>query len=119
MHSCAIWGLGLALGWIAILAWHGQGGEPDLLVNGITYGVVGIFALGLVGRCAKEWHPAFKRISALLACVVLSGVDVGLSGYRGEAGQKLFFASLLGIALVVLVARHSPAGLRRCWLGEG
>lgn len=118
MYSCLTCGLGLASAWIVVLAWHGLGGEPSLLVNGLAYAVVGIFAVALVGRCAPEWHPAFKRISALLVCAILSGVDVGLSGFRGETGQKLFFAALLGIALVVLAARHAPVGLRRRWLGE-
>jgi hypothetical protein len=57
-------------------------------------------------------------MSVLLACAALAGMDARLGGLHGEAWQKLFFAALLGVALVVLAARHAPAGLRRRWLGK-
>jgi peptidoglycan/LPS O-acetylase OafA/YrhL len=120
MFSCAGGAAAFLAGWALILAWHAMdGGASASLANGLSYAALAILAMGLVGRCAAQWHPALKRVSALLACAVLAGVDIGLSGPHGEAGQKSFFAALLGIALVVLAARHAPAGLRRRWLGEG
>lgn len=118
MYSCLVWAAVLTLTWITVLAWHALGGEPSLLANGLAYAAVGILAMALVARCAPAWHAAFRRICALLTCAVLSGIDIGFSGYRGETGQKLFFAALLGIAMVVLASKHVPAGLRRYWLGE-
>lgn len=120
MYSCVAWAAAFAAGWGLILAWHVMGGGmPNLLANGLAYAVLAIIAMGVAGRCTPKWHPALKRVAALLACAILAGIDVGLAGQSGEAAQKLFFAALLGIAVVVLAARHAPAGLRRKWLGEG
>ncbi len=118
MYSCLIWGLSLAVGWIMVLLWHVQGGEPLPLLNGAAYAVLGVMAVSFVSRCAPGWLPAFKRVGALLLCASLAGIDVAVSGLGGEAGQKLFFSALLGIAMVVLAARHAPRGLRRRWLAE-
>lgn len=118
MHSCLAWVSSLSIAWILVLVWHFSGNEPIVVANGLAYAGIGILAMALVSRCLSSWHPAFKRVSALLACAILAGVDIGLSGFRGEAGQKMFFAALLGIAIVVLAAKHAPAGLRRRWLGE-
>jgi peptidoglycan/LPS O-acetylase OafA/YrhL len=120
MFSCMAAAAGFLAGWGLILAWHVlAGGPPAPLANGLAYGSLAVVALALVGRCAVKWHPALKRAAALLGCAMLAGIDIGLSGLHGEAGQKLFFAALLGVALVVLAARHAPAPLRRKWLGEG
>jgi hypothetical protein len=118
MFSCVAGAAGFLGVWALILIWHALGGMPGAPVNGLAYAGLGIVAMMYVGRCLAQWHPALKRISVLLACVALAGVDVGLSGLRGEPGQKLFFAALLGIALVVLAARHAPASWRRKWLGD-
>lgn len=118
MYSCLIWTASFLIAWSMVLLWHLVGETPLLVVNGLAYAVLGIIALAFVSRCAPPWHPAFRRIAALLACAIMAGVDIGLSDHRGEVGQKMFFAALLGIALVVLAAKHAPAGLRRRWLGE-
>jgi peptidoglycan/LPS O-acetylase OafA/YrhL len=120
MFSCLAAATGFLGGWALILTWHAlAGGPPDPLTNGLAYAALAIVAMALVGRCAVKWHPALKRVAALLGCAILAGVDVGFSGQYGEDEQKLFFAALLGMALVVLVSRHAPAALRRKWLGEG
>lgn len=110
---------GFVGGWILILIWHMRaGGMPSLLVNGLAYAALAIYAVALAGRCAEKLHPALRRVAVLSVCAVLAGIDVGIADLQGEAAQKAFFAALLGIALVVLVARHAPAGLRRRWLGD-
>ncbi len=114
MLSCALATMGFVVGWLLILAWHAwAGGTPALLANGLAYAVLAGYATALAGRCAPKWHPALKRVATLIACAILTGVDVGISGLQGEAAQKAFFAALLGIALVVMAARHLPAGLRQ------
>lgn len=120
MHSCVGAVGGVLAGWGLILVWHAQkGGMPEPLTNGLAYAGLTIIAMALIGRCAaNKWHPALKRVYALIALAMLAGLDVALSGVHGETGQKTFFAALLGIALVILVGRHAPAGLRRRWLGE-
>jgi hypothetical protein len=119
MFFCAVAAAGFVGGWGLILGWHVQAGAmPDLPANGLAYAALAICAMALAGRCTAKWHPALKRVSTLIACSVLAGIDVGLSGLSGEAAQKTFFAALLGIALVVLAARHAPAGLRQRWLGK-
>lgn len=118
MFSCMAGAAMLLLAWVLVLVWHALGGgTPVALANGLAYAGLGIIAMMVISRCAPGWHPALKRVSVLLTCAALAGVDVGLSGLRGEPGQKLFFAALLGIALVVLAARHAPASLRSKWLG--
>lgn len=120
MFSCAAGAAGFLAVWFLILAWHALAGEmPGALANGLAYAGLGAAAMAFISRCAASWHAAFRRVVALLTCAGLAGADIGLSGLRGEAGQKLFFAALLGIALAVLAARHAPASLRRKWLGEG
>lgn len=120
MFSCTAGAAGFLGGWALILAWHALAGEtPGILANGLAYAGLGMAAMAFVSRCAATWHAALRRVAALLACAVLAGADIGLSGLHGEAGQELFFAALLGIALVVLAARHAPASWRRKWLGEG
>ena len=120
MFSCVAAAAGFLGGWGLILVWHAEaGGMPSALANGLSYGTLAIYAVALAGRCAAKWHPALKRVAALLGCAILAGVDIGITGLQGEAAQKTFFAALLGIALVVLAARHVPAGLRSKWLGEG
>lgn len=119
MFSCVAGAAGFLAVWTLILIWHAlAGGTPGALANGLAYAGLGIVAMMFISRCAARWHPPLKRVSVLLACAVLAGADVGLSGLYREAGQELFFAALLGIALVVLAARHAPAALRRKWLGE-
>lgn len=119
MFSCMARAAGFLALWTLILVWHVLAGEPPgVLANGLAYAGLGMAAMAFVSRCIAA-HAALRRVAALLACAALAGVDVGLSGLRGEAGQEVFFAALLGIALVVLTARHAPAGLRRKWLGEG
>lgn len=118
MFSCLAWTSGLLAAWCAVMVWHLQGGAPPALVNGLAYAGLGALAMALIGRCATTWHPALQRVSGLLFCAILAGIDVSVSGTGGEAGQKLFFAALLGIAAVVLAARHAPAAVRRRWLGE-
>jgi peptidoglycan/LPS O-acetylase OafA/YrhL len=118
MFSCVVGVAGLLAAWALILAWHVQtGGMPALPANGLAYAALAAYAAALAGRCATKWHPALRRVATLIACAVLAGVDVGIAGLQGETAQKTFFAALLGIALVVLAARHAPAGLRRRWLG--
>ena len=117
MQTCLIWVLAFIAVWGGILGMHVLAGESAVLANGLFYGVLGAVAMGVMGRCASGWHPAFRRMSGLLGCAILAGVDVGIAGIRGEPGQKLFFAALLGIALAVLFARHAPTGVRRRWLG--
>lgn len=119
MFSCVAAVAGFLGGWALILAWHAQaGGMPGLPANGLAYAALAVYAMALAGRCAAKWHPALRRVSALIACAILAGADVVISGLPGEAAQKTFFAALLGIALVVLAARHAPAGLRQRWLGD-
>lgn len=118
MFSCVAAAAGFVLGWVLILFWHVQGGgSPVLTANGLAYAMLAICALAGIGRCGAKWLPALKRVAALIACAVLAGVDIGITGLQGEVAQKTFFAALLGIALVVLAARLAPAGLRRRWLG--
>lgn len=120
MFSCVAVAAGFLGGWALILAWHVQGAEtPMLPANGLAYAALAIYGMALIGRCATQWHPALKRVAVLIACAALAGIDVGITGLRGEAAQETFFAALLGIALVVLAARHAPAGLRQRWLGTG
>lgn len=90
-----------------------------LPANGLAYAALAICAMAIAGRCMAKCHPALNRMAILIACASLAGIDVGISGLQGEAAQKAFFAALLGIALVVLAARHAPAALRRRWLGKG
>ena len=119
MFGCLAGIAGILAGWGMVLAWHAQaGGMPNALASGLAYAGLAAAVMALVSRCAAGWHAALKRMSALLACAILAGIDVGLSGLHGEAGQRLFFAALLGVALVVVAARHAPGGLRRRWLGE-
>jgi peptidoglycan/LPS O-acetylase OafA/YrhL len=118
MFSCMAGAAVFLAVWALILVWHALvGGTPGALANGLAYAGLAIVAAAFISRCAIGWHPALKRASVLLTCAALAGVDVGLSDMHGEAGQKLFFAALLGIALVVLAARHAPASLRSKWLG--
>lgn len=118
MFSCWSAAAGFLGGWVLILTWHLlAGAAPLLLVNGLLYAALAVYAMALASRCAAKWHPALRRVTTLIACAVLAGADIGLSGLQGESAQKSFFAALLGIALVVLAARHAPAGLRRRWLG--
>lgn len=120
MFSCTAGAAGVLALWVLIFVWHVLAGEPPgILANGLAYAGLGMAAMAFVSRCAAAWHAALRRVAALLACAILAGADIGLSGLRGEAGQELFFAALLGIALVVLAARHAPASWRRKWLGEG
>jgi len=120
MFSCAAWIAGFLSVWLLILAWHFQSGVPlAASANAMAYALLAIVAAAATGRCAPKWHPALKRRSSLFACTILAVVDVGLAGLAGETAQEAFFAALLGIALVVLAARHAPASLRRIWLGEG
>jgi peptidoglycan/LPS O-acetylase OafA/YrhL len=119
MFSCVAAAAWVVAGWALILFWHARSGEiPGTLTNGLAYAGLAIMAMALIFRCAAKWHPALRRVFALLVCAAMAGVDTGLGGLHGEAGQKLFFSALLGIALVVLAARHAPAGLRRRWLGD-
>jgi peptidoglycan/LPS O-acetylase OafA/YrhL len=119
MFSCVAATAGFLGGWALILSWHMQaGGMPPLPANGMAYAALAIYAGALVGRCAAKWHPALKRVAVLIACAALAGADVGITGLAGEDAQKTFFAALLGIALVVLAARHAPAALRQRWLGK-
>lgn len=119
MFSCMAAAAGFLGGWALILVWHVQAGAmPALPANGLAYAALAAYAAAMAGRCAAKWHPALRRVAILVACAALAGIDVGLAGLAGEAGQKAFFAALLGIALVVLAARHAPAGLRRRWLGK-
>lgn len=119
MRSCVLAIVGLMLGWSLIIAWHAWAdGMPALLANGLAYAALASFAIALAGRCAPKWHPALKRVSTLMACAALAGADVGISGLQGEAAQKTFFAALLGIALVVMAARHLPAGLQQGLRGK-
>lgn len=114
MLSCAMGMAGFIVGWSLIPAWHvWAGGAPALLANGLAYAALAGYALALAGRCIPKWHPALKRVATLIACASLAGVDVSISGLQGEVAQKAFFAALLGIALVVMAARHLPAGLRQ------
>lgn len=118
MFSCTARAAGFLALWALILIWHALAGEPPgVLANGLVYAGLGMAAMAFVSRCAAA-HAALRRVAALLVCAVLAAVDVGLSGLRGETGQELFFAALLGIALVVLAARHAPAALRQRWLGK-
>lgn len=118
MYSCVAAAAGFLGVWALIVAWHVQaGGMPALPVNGLAYAALAAYAAALAGRCAAQWHPALRRVATLIVCAVLAGADVGITGLQGEAAQKSFFAALLGIALVILAARHAPAGLRRHWLG--
>lgn len=119
MFSCVALAAGFLGSWALILLWHAQaGGAPPALANGLAYATLAVYAMAVIGRCATKWHPAFKRVAALLACAILAGADVGISGLQGEAAQKTFFAALLGVALVVLAARHAPLALRQRWLGK-
>lgn len=119
MLSCAAWAAGFLSGWALILLWHAlAGGVPSMPANALAYAALAVCALTAIGRCAAQWLPALKRVAALIACAMLAGADAGITGLQGEAAQKSFFAALLGIALVVLPARHAPAGLRRRWLGK-
>lgn len=119
MLSCVVAAAGFLGGWALILFWHVQvGGMPSLPANGLAYAALAAYALALVGRCAAKWHPALKRVAVLIACAALAGIDIGIVDLAGEAAQKAFFAALLGIALVVLAARHAPAGLRQRWVGK-
>lgn len=119
MFSCVAGMAGFMGGWALILAWHLQaGGMPMLPANGVAYAALAIYGMALTGRCAQKWHPALRRVATLIVCSILAGADAGIVGLEGEAAQKTFFASLLGIALVVLAARHAPAGLRQRWLGK-
>ena len=118
MFSCVAAAAGFLGGWALILAWHVQVTEmPILPANGLAYAALAIYAMALTGRCAPRWHPALKRVAVLIACAALAGIDIGIAGLAGEAAQKTFFAALLGIALVVLIARHAPTALREKWLG--
>lgn len=106
-------------GWGMILAWHFLAGGPQPLpVNGLAYAALAALAMACTGRCLANWHPALRRMSVLMGCAALAGVDVGVSGLQGESAQKMFFAALLGIALVTVASRYVPAGLRRRWLGK-
>lgn len=119
MFSCVAAAVGFLGGWALILAWHAQAGEmPMLPANGLAYAALAIYGVALIGRCASKWHAALKRVAVLIACAALAGIDVGITGLQGEAAQESFFAALLGIALVVLAARHVPAGLRQRWVGK-
>lgn len=119
MFSCAAWAAGFLGGWALILSWHAlAGGVPSLPANGLAYAALAACALAAIGRCTAQWPPALKRVAALIACAMLAGADAGITGLQGEAAQKAFFAALLGIALMVLAARHAPAALRRRWLGK-
>lgn len=107
--------------WLGILATH-NAGLTSLPINGLAYAALAALTVAAIGRYTsdngKNWHPAFSRIVVLLSCAALAGVDTGLSGLAGEAAQKLFFSALLGIALVILVARHAPTAWQRRWLGQ-
>lgn len=118
MSGCLIGAAGLAGGWALILVWHLQtGAMPALAANGLAYAALAACAMAFAGRCAARWHAALRRVAVLIGCALLAGIDVGVLGLTGEAAQKTFFAALLGIALVVLAARHAPAAVRRHWLG--
>ena len=119
MFFCAGTAAGFLAGWGMILAWHSLAGSPPTSpMNGLAYAALAALAMACTGRCLANWHPALRRMSVLMACAALAGVDVGVSGLQGESAQKMFFAALLGIALVTLAARLVPAGLRRRWLGK-
>lgn len=120
MFFCAGMAAGFLAGWAMILAGHFlAGGPPPLPVYGLAYAALAALGMACTGRCLANWHPALRRMSVLMVCAALAGVDAGVSGLQGESAQKMFFAALLGIALVTLAARHVPAGLRRRWLGKG
>lgn len=107
-------------GWVLILVWRFLS-EAALATsaNVVAYALLAVIAMAAIGCCAAKWHPALKRMVALLACAILAGADAGMSGLEGEAAQKAFFAALLGIALIVLASRHAPSRLRQKWMGEG
>jgi peptidoglycan/LPS O-acetylase OafA/YrhL len=120
MFSCVAAAAGFLGGWALVLVWHVLAGEiPMLPANGLAYAALAIYGMALIGRCVSKWPAALKRVAVLIACAALAGIDVGITGLQGEAAQESFFAALLGIALVVLAARHAPAGLRQRWLGKG
>lgn len=116
MLNKAKWALAILGLWLGILLLQGAG-FPPLLFNGLAYAVLAATCLAAVYRVFKL-HPALGRITTLLVCSTLAGVDTGLSGLSGEAAQKHFFAALLGIALTAVLARHTPVALRRRWLGD-
>lgn len=120
MFSCRAAAAACLVASVSLLLWHWTSGAvPAAWLNGAAYGGLAVIAMAAMARCASQWHPALRRTAVLLACSILAGIDVGVSGLHGEAAQKTFFAALLGIALVVVAARHAPAVWRRRWLGEG
>ena len=111
-----IWAAGIACLWLAILKIP-DAGTAYLPLKGLAYAILAALVLAALSRGLKL-HPALGRMVALLACAALAGADTGLSGLHGDAAQQYFFASLLGIALTVLIARHTPSRLRQRWLGN-